>query len=103
MAANMNSKYRRQLARLPQELKTVLDNITDEWTLLSFIPYGPGWEAELRVGGRLFRLNSDYSCIDVGEVKSESSKAIPLLDAQREVNTPKEVADLINSMTAETS
>jgi hypothetical protein len=94
----MNRKDRRLLERIPEELSTVLNNVTAKWKLLSYKPGGPGWSADIQIKGRTFRLSSEYGYIGVEELIDGSYRYAPLPSDQPERISPEQVARLINAM-----
>lgn len=60
----MNARDRRRLARLPEDLKRILQALPAGSQVLSFVPTGHNWQATVLIAGTPVHLESEYGCIN---------------------------------------
>jgi hypothetical protein len=91
-----NSKYRRQLDRLPDEIKSILKALaTDEYHLESYYSQYMGWRMEICIGKVNFILVKEWSQIFISKIIEGNEFHIYPNDGSNEESKPDVIARII--------
>jgi hypothetical protein len=96
-----NSKYRRQLERLPDSVKEILDGLTaGEYYLESYNPQYLGWKLEITINKISFILVSEWNQVYISKIVKSKEIQIYPADENNEESSPDIIARAINAQVA---
>ncbi|MBT8124683.1 MAG: hypothetical protein KJO81_07655 [Gammaproteobacteria bacterium] len=96
-----NSKYRRQLERLPDEVKSILEALaTDEYLLENYYSQYMGWRLEISIKKVNFILLKECGQIFVSKIIEGEEVHIHPKDGSDEESKPEVIAKIINAQVA---
>jgi len=93
----MNSKYRRLLSRLPEEMKEVLHELSLNYEVISYSSggSGPGWATDIKTQNQIFRISSEYMCLAVERITDGQYESIEIPEPELGSITPSTIAKAI--------
>ncbi|WP_126452463.1 hypothetical protein [Sulfuriflexus mobilis] len=96
----MNSKYRRMLNRLPEDIKTILEGLGSEYIVENYNPQYMGWSVDIVIKSKRFNLVKEWHQVFISEIKNEGNIHLwPEKDKKSNLEL-ENVAGVINELIA---
>ena len=96
----MNSKYRRMLSRLPEDLKNIVEGLESEYIVENYTPQYMGWSVDVVIRSKRFNLEKEWHQVFVSEVSNEGNNHLWPKENQKNNLGLENVAGVINGLIA---
>lgn len=73
---NMNSKYKRKLKRLPEDIKIILEGLASEYLVENYASQYMGWSVDIVINLHRFNLVKEWHQVFITEITNEGNKHI---------------------------
>ena len=97
---NMNSKYKRMLRRLPEDIKTILDGLASVYLVENYSSQYMGWHVDIVIGSQCFNLVKEWHQVFISINNKEGSKHLWPEKGQDKNLGIEHVAEVINAKIA---
>jgi hypothetical protein len=96
----MNSKYRRMLGRLPEDIKTIIAGLGSEYIIENYISQYLGWSVHIVIKSKRFHLVKEWHQVFISEITNEGSSHLWPKNDQTTNLGLENVAEVINKFVA---
>ena len=96
-----NSKYRRMIKRLPDDVKAILESLDgNDWYLEKYSPQYMGWAMDVLVDSKRFNLVKEWHQVFISEINESGMDKFWPKDEETKNYEPKDVANAIRAKIA---
>ena len=96
----MNSKYKRMLSRLPEEIQKILEGLSSEYLVDNYTAQYMGWSVDIVIGSQRFNLVKEWHQVFISIDNKEGSKYLWPEKGQDKNLGIEHVAKVINAQIA---